>query len=294
MLKGSIKRIFKTDPGRRVFKMAARELKKECTDVLLENDQARFELLRKISHEFRKEYVDVLLGNEQTRRIAHKFFAREMKKNGDPRDPRNKETHRLIERFSDPQVPEKIEGFEDLYFLFSCSKKNRGIIRMDFDEATYLFKLVKSLEDPFCVEIGRYRGGSTLLIASAMARGALLSLEAHVGLGEEGERCDAELSIFLSKLSLREKVHLLVADSGSYDHDGLTCNFLFIDGDHRYEGVKKDFEHWQDVLTRGGHVLFHDDHGRQPGVQRFIKELSGNPSLRKIEAAGTLAHFIKL
>ena len=35
-------------------------------------------------------------------------------------------------------------------------------------------------------------------------------------------------------------------------------DLLFVDGDHREEGVRADFEHWSPHVRVGGHVLFHD------------------------------------
>lgn len=35
-------------------------------------------------------------------------------------------------------------------------------------------------------------------------------------------------------------------------------DFLFIDGDHTYEGVKKDFEMYSGLVRAGGLIIFHD------------------------------------
>lgn len=43
--------------------------------------------------------------------------------------------------------------------------------------------------------------------------------------------------------------------SGTFD-DGI--DFLFIDGDHTYEGVKQDFEMYSGLVSDGGVVAFHD------------------------------------
>jgi hypothetical protein len=40
------------------------------------------------------------------------------------------------------------------------------------------------------------------------------------------------------------------------DEQGLS--FLFIDGDHTYEGVKKDFEMYSNLVGEGGVIAFHD------------------------------------
>lgn len=40
--------------------------------------------------------------------------------------------------------------------------------------------------------------------------------------------------------------------------EGRKFDFLFIDGDHSYEGVKKDFEMYGPLVEKGGIVAFHD------------------------------------
>ena len=35
-------------------------------------------------------------------------------------------------------------------------------------------------------------------------------------------------------------------------------DFLFIDGDHSHEGVKKDFEMYSPLVRKGGIIAFHD------------------------------------
>lgn len=49
-------------------------------------------------------------------------------------------------------------------------------------------------------------------------------------------------------------------------------DFLFIDGDHSYEGVKADFENYAPLVRPGGIIVFHDVIGL-PDVGRFWDEL---------------------
>jgi predicted O-methyltransferase YrrM len=39
---------------------------------------------------------------------------------------------------------------------------------------------------------------------------------------------------------------------------GRKVDFLFIDADHSYEGVKKDFEMYSPLVRKGGIIAFHD------------------------------------
>lgn len=57
-------------------------------------------------------------------------------------------------------------------------------------------------------------------------------------------------------------------------------DFLFIDGDHSYEGVKQDFEMYSELVREGGLIVFHDINDterhreRNVYVAKFWKELS--------------------
>jgi predicted O-methyltransferase YrrM len=83
----------------------------------------------------------------------------------------------------------------------------------------------------------------------------------------------------------RQRIHLVRADS----HDARTLStvsrmlgdrpldFLFIDGDHTYEGVKRDFEMYGPLVTEGGVIGFHDinlgDHLFGGGSKAFWREI---------------------
>ena len=57
-------------------------------------------------------------------------------------------------------------------------------------------------------------------------------------------------------------------------------DFLLIDGDHTYDGVKADYEMYSPLVRDGGLVVFHDicPHPYNPevGVRKFWLELSGD------------------
>lgn len=92
-------------------------------------------------------------------------------------------------------------------------------------------------------------------------------------------------------------IHLLKMNSHSEttlrEVKGLLGNsnvdFLFIDGDHIYEGVKKDFEYYS-PLVRKGIIAFHNivpASNSKPylfvgGVPKFWKEIRENYSYREI------------
>ncbi|MFC1508427.1 class I SAM-dependent methyltransferase [Candidatus Omnitrophota bacterium] len=56
---------------------------------------------------------------------------------------------------------------------------------------------------------------------------------------------------------------------------GSKIDFLFIDGDHSYDGVKKDFIEYKKFVASGGIIAFHDIANRHPsiGVGKFWNEI---------------------
>jgi len=50
-------------------------------------------------------------------------------------------------------------------------------------------------------------------------------------------------------------------------------DLMFIDGDHSYDGVKKDFEMYVPLLKDNGLVLMHDTVNNREGVKDFWKEI---------------------
>jgi hypothetical protein len=146
------------------------------------------------------------------------------------------------------------EGFEDLAWIFTCDSRNRGLIRQGFDEAALLWKAAKSTSGNI-LEIGRNLAGSTVLIAAAAGRDReIYSIDNR---SNEDRACKK----YLAQPENKSRVHLLVADS-RVPLPNLTFGFLFIDGDHTFEGVLADVvAHWN-ALQRSDEKLalaaFHD------------------------------------
>ena len=64
--------------------------------------------------------------------------------------------------------PIALDGFEDLTFLFTSTILAHGVASLRLDEAAFLYRLVRDTQPETVVEIGRYRGGSTVIIAAAL------------------------------------------------------------------------------------------------------------------------------
>lgn len=155
------------------------------------------------------------------------------------------------------QLPNRIDEFPDLLPLFWLSPLNRGMIRQDLDEALALYKLIRSLPRPRGVEIGRWLGGSTILVAAAVGpEGFLLSVDSAPG-------DDETLKQALDHCGLTARVDLLKADANRVDLKE-AIDFLIVDGDHSYEGAKRDHNHWAGRVNVGGYLVYHDMANQRP------------------------------
>ena len=213
--------------------------------------------------------------------------------------------HPSVTRFENVDAwPETIEGFEDLAFLFTSSQLDHGIASLALDEAAYLHRVVRRLERATIVEIGRFKGGSTLLIAAAMDPEAeLYSYDLHVELpaGFSGEGVDRALGAALRRYGLDARVHLIVGDSRTAEPPPRPCDLVFVDGDHSYAGARADYERWRRFLRTGGHLLFHDaaDPRRFGAYSKDVAALAAEIERDDAAAfvrrggAGSIVHFVR-
>jgi len=116
------------------------------------------------------------------------------------------------------------------------------------------------------LEIGTATGGTLFLLARTAAENALIiSVDLPCGPfggGYPGWR----IPLYRSFAMGGQKIRLMRADSHSDSTigkvkellGGKTVDILYIDGDHTYEGVKKDFDAYAPLVKKGGLIVFHD------------------------------------
>ncbi len=71
-------------------------------------------------------------------------------------------------------------------------------------------------------------------------------------------------------------------------------DFIFIDADHSYEGVKKDFYNYLPMLSKDGIIGFHDiECPDWPGINKFWNELksTGKYEMKKFVKKGFLLQY---
>jgi predicted O-methyltransferase YrrM len=194
--------------------------------------------------------------------------------------------------------PTAITGFDDLVFLFSSTVLAHGVASLRQDEAAYLYRLVRDEQPGVVVEIGRYRGGSTLLLAAALERGVLHSYDVATRQGRSGAELDNQLVAALDRYDLSDRVRLHVEDSHTAAPAMSQIDVLFIDGDHSEAGVRTDFDRWAPLVAPRGHVLFHDAVDApdfvppsHPGPRSVVATVGGD--FEPGPGAGSIAHFVR-
>lgn len=169
----------------------------------------------------------------------------------------------------------RIEGFDDMLWLFSSNYANRGNALLMFEEAVWLFDKLSAMSNPSVVEIGRAKGGTTLLLAAAGANVLSLdngAMEASTTkrFGAEEIGYDAALTNALSRAGLESRVDLVVADAITFQPPDEEFDLVYIDVMLPTEILAPIVEKWWDVLKPGATLVLRD--GREPRVpsQRAI------------------------
>jgi cephalosporin hydroxylase len=116
------------------------------------------------------------------------------------------------------------------------------------------------------LEIGTAQG-ATLLAWCRIASELVISVDLEGGIHGGGYPPQKQ-RLYRELVHDRNGVNLALLQASSQDIktrqkveeilNGRSLDILFIDGDHRLEGVKRDFELWSPLVKPNGYVVFHD------------------------------------
>lgn len=149
-----------------------------------------------------------------------------------------------------------------------CLNGSGGLIKPSQvrEEILGLLEILKEKKPKVAIEIGTANGGTLFLFCRVAYKDAtIVSIDlpgGRFGGGYSWWRIPMYKAFKLPE----QELHLIRADSHSQETlakvksilDGKKADFLFIDGDHSYEGVKQDFEMYSPLVKDGGIVAFHD------------------------------------
>lgn len=147
--------------------------------------------------------------------------------------------------------------------------------------------VVKQLRPKTVVEIGTARGGLLYCLAQLVAEDGLIVSVDLPGGPNCGGQTAIERTVFSSFGGSCRRVECVSGDSheprtrASLERIlcGRTVDLLVLDGDHSYEGVKRDYAMYADMLGPDGVLALHDicvceeEWGPESDVARFWSEL---------------------
>ena len=147
--------------------------------------------------------------------------------------------------------------------------------------ARYLDDLARGVTAGCIVEVGAYRGRT----AVALGRGSLDGHRVPVFVVEPHAPFEGVLGGRFGPPDAGA-FHRAMVDSGAYlvpfigvSSEVITpgwqqpVGLLWIDGDHRYEGVARDYRCWRPHLTAGATIVFDDADKPDIGPARLVGEL---------------------
>lgn len=152
-------------------------------------------------------------------------------------------------------------------------------------ELTALGETLATLRPKCALEIGTFRGG-TLLFLCRLASPQATIVSVDLPRGRFGGGYGSTRAWLYKRFALRrQQLQLLQGDSHSNEMlarvravlGAQELDYLFIDGDHTYGGVKRDFELYAPLVRKGGLIALHDiaEHPPTAGceVSRFWNEI---------------------
>jgi cephalosporin hydroxylase len=171
----------------------------------------------------------------------------------------------------------------DLEHLFTLASKGwHGIIApiQSRNEFVSLLRTVSNPQPIRLLEIGTASGGTLFMFTRVAADNAKIASVDLPNGSFGGGYPPKKISLYQAFALPNQQLKLIRADSHAPEtfervkeyFDGQPIDFIFIDGDHTYEGVRNDFEMYKRLIKRGGYIAFHDTVYAE-GVKRFWSEI---------------------
>ena len=161
-------------------------------------------------------------------------------------------------------------------------------------EILQLAKILQATAPKRSLEIGTNYGGTLFLLCTLSPPDAnIISVDLPSG-PFGGGYPRRKTPLFRKFARADQKLHLVRADSHSPETKegilkilgGEQLDYLFLDGDHTYSGVQKDFQMYAPLVRSGGIVVFHDivtyKRESECQVEKFWREIKDKYQHREI------------
>ncbi len=163
-------------------------------------------------------------------------------------------------------------------------------------EILSLIQILKRECPKIILEIGTAKGGTLFLFSRIAVKDALIISIDLPGGRYGGGYPEWKVPLYQSFALPKQKIHLIRDNSHKKSTlkkvkmilNGNKLDYLFIDGDHTYDGVKKDFELYSPLVKEDALIVFHDIVIHPPelnvGVNNFWNEIKGKYDYKEIVA----------
>jgi cephalosporin hydroxylase len=143
------------------------------------------------------------------------------------------------------------------------------------------------------VEIGAFAGGSASLMSSHPKVKKVVSIDL-------GQPIDKSIPIKNVTKFKHNNCNYEYIKGDSTNNETIeklksittNINILFIDGNHQYDGVVKDFNNYKDFVVKGGYIIFDDyeDYQYSPDVKLAVNDLMKSLDITEYEIIGSLEY----
>src|SRR3954465_7859897 len=191
-----------------------------------------------------------------------------------------------------------VQGLKSLRQLF---KLTQGMT--SFEEVSLLYELARKARKGCIVEVGSYRGRSTVALGRGSMDGnrvPVFAIDPHEEFrGVLGGQFGPEDRGAFFRAMLDTACYQVVR-LGNLSSEVVAAQWtkpvglLWIDGDHSYEGVKRDFSCWSPHLTDDETVAFDDATDPTIGPHKMIAELLQSGLFQKTETVNKIAVLKKM
>ena len=168
---------------------------------------------------------------------------------------------------------------------------------LDLCEGNILYQVSKAISTQdsdglIVVEIGAFLGRSTIFLAQGLkesGKGILISIDPHEGIPYYHPA--PTYNDYLENIKTAKLEECIQIEKGISENVITKINqpiyLLFIDGDHTYDMVKKDFSLYNEKVIDGGYIAFHD--AVLEGPFKVINEVVSSNRWEFLQMIGNLA-----
>jgi predicted O-methyltransferase YrrM len=186
------------------------------------------------------------------------------------------------------------DKFKKLIFQ---SKRLKEIDKLEghfgLNEGYLVFKIARSLKNnSVIVEIGAFKGKSTCFIAEGIGSKQIQFFTIDTWYNDAMQ--EGRQDVFADFLKNIEPYKDKITPLRGYSYevrknwpDERKIDFLWIDGDHSYEGVTRDTQDWLPLVKKNGFVCFHD-YRDEPDVKKAVDEITEDGTIRFIKTEGCI------